>query len=207
MVFLEKGGGKLGKLKSCRVAEMTEMKEEQEDEGKGKSNRMCDFCGSATAVLYCRADSANLCLGCDREVHSTNPLFTKHTRSLLCDACDSSPATIFCCTHAAVFCQNCDWESHSPCLSPAHVRRPLEGFSGCPSVTELLGVFGFQDVGKKALLQDDPYGVGDDINGDDGISSYLVWDTPAVVSLDDLIAPNDSKPNFQAMGVPPLPKV
>nr|GMD18547.1 zinc finger protein CONSTANS-LIKE 13 [Ipomoea batatas] len=181
---------------------MTELKEEQE----AAEDRRCDFCGSATAVLYCRADSASLCLGCDREVHATNPLFTKHTRSLLCDACDASPATIFCCNHAAVFCQNCDWESHTPCLSPPHVRRPLEGFSGCPSVAELLAVFGFQDVGKKALLQDDHYGgagAGDD---DDGISDYLVWDTPAVVSLDELIAPSDSKPNFQAMGVPPLPK-
>ncbi|CAH9112527.1 unnamed protein product [Cuscuta europaea] len=187
---------------------MADVNEGQE----GKLSRRCDFCCSALAVLYCRPDSANLCLGCDREVHSTNPLFTKHTRSLLCDACDSSPATIFCCTHSSVFCQNCDWESHSLSLSPAHVRRPLEGFTGCPSVTELLAVFGFPDVGKKALLihddDGDGYGcAGDDGSGDDGILDYLVWDTPAVVNLDDLIvAPKNSNPNFQAMGVPPLPK-
>ncbi|RAL43537.1 hypothetical protein DM860_012678 [Cuscuta australis] len=179
---------------------MTELNEGPEG---GEHGRRCDFCGSETAVLYCRPDSAKLCLGCDREVHSTNPLFTKHSRSLLCDACDSSPATIFCCTHSSVFCQNCDWESHSLSLSPAHVRRPLEGFSGCPSVAELLAVFGFQDVGKKDLSPD-----GDDGSGVDGISDYLVWDSPAVVNLDDfIVAPvDDSNPNFQAMGVPPLPK-
>ncbi|KAI4326473.1 hypothetical protein MLD38_031786, partial [Melastoma candidum] len=65
-------------------------------QGGGKRpDRTCYYCGDTEAVLYCRADTAKLCLGCDREVHSTNPLFAKHTRSLLCDACDSSPASIY----------------------------------------------------------------------------------------------------------------
>ena len=31
-------------------------------------NRLCDYCSSATAEIFCRADSARLCLACDRQV-------------------------------------------------------------------------------------------------------------------------------------------
>nr|GMD64045.1 zinc finger protein CONSTANS-LIKE 13 [Ipomoea batatas] len=153
-----------------------EMLKEQEER-----RRLCDFCGYCTAVLYCTADSAKLCLSCDREVHSTNQLFTKHTRSLLCDACDSSPASIFCSTDAAVLCHTCNWESHSPALSPAHDCHPVEGFSGRPSLSELLSVLGFENVSKKSLLS------GDDADNDEYLD-YLVWDAPSVVaSVDDCI--------------------
>lgn len=69
-------------------------------------------------------------------------------------------------------------------------------------MSELLGFLGLQDLGKKNL----------DLGGgnDDGFLDMLVWETPSVVSLDDLIVTNDcddSAPAFQAMGVPPLPKV
>ncbi|CAI9108030.1 OLC1v1007539C1 [Oldenlandia corymbosa var. corymbosa] len=190
--------------------------------------RLCVFCGEATAVLYCRADSAKLCLACDRQVHSTNQLFTKHTRWLLCDSCDSTPATIFCRTHAAVLCQNCDWDHHNNNSTGQHDRRPLEGFSGCPSASELLGILGFDSdvAGKKGAA---PVGkvmsdVNNNIERDDGenvygFSDFLVWETPSVVSLDDLIVPpqrggdDDCSSGgaggghaFQAMGVPPLPK-
>lgn len=165
------------------------------------ADRLCDFCNESKALLYCRADSAKLCLNCDREVHSTNPLFQKHNRSLLCDSCDSSPSSIFCSTESAVLCQNCDWETHNSCRA-IHGRRPIEGFSGCPSLSELLGFLGLEDVGKKSLV----FGGGND----EELLDLLVWETPTIVSLDDLIASNDcvdSGRSFQAMGVPPLPKV
>ncbi|CAL1392513.1 unnamed protein product [Linum trigynum] len=83
--------------------------EEQDDVLKQpQPPRLCDYCNQATIVLYCRAHSARLCLACDREVHSTNQFFTKHTRWLLCDACDASPASIFCETEGSVLFQNCD---------------------------------------------------------------------------------------------------
>lgn len=173
--------------------------------------RPCDYCGHSTAVLYCRADSAKLCFSCDREVHSTNQLFSKHTRTLLCDACDDSPATILCSTDSSVFCQNCDWEKHNPSLSSVHERRPLEGFTGCPSVTELLSIMGFQDLGKKELFDSSgvPGKTEDGFLGCEieGLSDLFVWDTPSVFSLDDLISSSGSSHNFQAMEVPPLPKV
>lgn len=176
--------------------------------------RPCDYCGDSTALLYCRADSAKLCFSCDREVHSTNQLFSKHTRTQLCDACDDSPATILCSTECSVLCQNCDWERHNLSLSSVHDRRPLEGFTGCPSVTELLTILGFEYLGKKDLFStQDCGGCGGGGGGllgselEEGLSDLLVWDAPAVVSLDDLITSTSSSHNYQAMEVPPLPKV
>ncbi|XP_002268490.1 zinc finger protein CONSTANS-LIKE 13 [Vitis vinifera] len=187
-----------------------------EEEGQKMTiqNRLCDFCGDSMALLYCRADSAKLCLSCDREVHSTNQLFTKHTRSRLCDVCDASPASILCSTDNLVLCQNCDWAKHGRSLSSAHDRRPLEGFSGQPSVTELLAFVGFEDLGKKSLFCGDESevneflgcGVYESVGVDEEFSDFLVWDTPAVVNLDDLIVSTACDHNFQAMGVPPLPK-
>lgn len=184
--------------------------ETHEVNGSPLKRRPCDFCNQSTALLYCRADTAKLCLSCDREVHSTNQLFTKHTRSLLCDGCDSLPASIFCSTDAVVHCQNCDWETHtnSNSGSPAtHDRRPLEGFTGCPSVTDLLSILGFEDLSKRGLLLGGGCDEGSDSYGSgDRFPDYLVWDTPSFVSLDDLIVSSGSDHNYQAMGVPPLPK-
>ncbi|KAJ8433205.1 hypothetical protein Cgig2_004337 [Carnegiea gigantea] len=45
-----------------------------------KNPSKCDCCTRNSAVLYCAADSANLCLLCDREVHSANALSLKHYR-------------------------------------------------------------------------------------------------------------------------------
>ncbi|KAG2406618.1 Zinc finger protein [Vigna angularis] len=174
-----------------------------------KPARPCDYCGHSMAVLYCRADSAKLCFSCDREVHSTNQLFSKHTRTLLCDACDDSPATILCSTDTSVFCQNCDWEKHNPSLSDSlHQRRPLEGFTGCPSVSELLSVVGFGDLSKKSLLSSPQGSAADGFLGCEieGFSDLFVWDAPSVVTLDDLISSSASSHSFQAMEVPPLPK-
>ncbi|KAL1832900.1 hypothetical protein ACET3Z_002551 [Daucus carota] len=162
----------------------------QEEETK---SRLCDFCGEdSKAVLYCRADAAKLCLRCDFQVHSTNQLFTKHSRYLLCDSCDASPCSIFCSNHGLVLCQNCDWESHGS-GSVLHDRRPLDGFSGCPSVTELLATFGIEDLGQRKKKSC-------------GFDDYLIWDTPCIVGLDDLIVSDGSDHNFVATGVPPLPK-
>ncbi|XP_041016756.1 zinc finger protein CONSTANS-LIKE 13 [Juglans microcarpa x Juglans regia] len=162
--------------------------------------RVCDNCSEATALLYCRADSAKLCFLCDREIHSANQLFSKHTRSPLCDACDFSPASIFCSTESSVLCQNCDWERHNLSLSLVHNRRPLEGFTGCPSVSDLMAIVGFEEVGNKALF------LSDENDDADEFSDFLVWDDAShVFNFDDLIGSTNSAHEFQAMGGPPLP--
>ncbi|XP_022899103.1 zinc finger protein CONSTANS-LIKE 13-like [Olea europaea var. sylvestris] len=183
---------------------MNFIKEQENSTVADSQDRMCDFCGETKALLYCRADSAKLCLGCDREVHSTNQLFKKHTRCLLCDKCDSSPVSIYCCTESLVLCQNCDWEKHDN-LRLIHDRRPIEGYNGCPSVSELMSILGFEDLGKKNSLGDGNEG------GNEGLfSDVLIWKTPSIVSLDDLIVSSDNcvdaGHSFQSIGVPPLPK-
>ncbi|KAG9446273.1 hypothetical protein H6P81_012401 [Aristolochia fimbriata] len=104
----------------------------------------CDFCGEASAVLYCRADSAKLCLVCDRHVHSANALSLKHVRSQICDNCRAAPVSVRCATDGLVLCQDCDWDSHgSSTVAAAHHRVTIEGFSGCPSPLELASHWGF----------------------------------------------------------------
>ncbi|KAG8486140.1 hypothetical protein CXB51_019536 [Gossypium anomalum] len=157
--------------------------------------RLCDYCNQSTALLFCRADSAKLCFSCDREVHSANQLFTKHSRSQLCDACDESPASLFCETEQSVFCSNCDWERHRCSL---HNRRPVEVFSGCPSVSELLSFLGIEDLGNdKASCWSEE---------DDGFLDFLTWECPLISGFDGVIVPNDMDHGFKATDVPPLSK-
>nr|UOF76519.1 CONSTANS-like protein [Olimarabidopsis pumila] len=110
----------------------------------------CEFCGERTAVLFCRADTAKLCLPCDQHVHSANLLSRKHVRSQICDNCSKEPVTVRCLTDNLVLCQECDWDVHGSCSSSvAHERSVVEGFSGCPSVMELFAVWGIDLEGKK----------------------------------------------------------
>ncbi|GKU92844.1 hypothetical protein SLEP1_g6516 [Rubroshorea leprosula] len=104
----------------------------------------CDFCNDQTAVLFCRADSAKLCLFCDQHVHSANLLSRKHLRSQICDNCGSEPVVVCCNTDNLLLCQECDSDAHGSCsVSAAHERTQVEGFSGCPSALELASAWGF----------------------------------------------------------------
>ncbi|KAF4390510.1 hypothetical protein F8388_006007 [Cannabis sativa] len=111
----------------------------------------CDFCSEQVAVLFCRADSAKLCLFCDQHVHSANLLSRKHLRSQICDNCGSEPVSVRCSTENLVLCHDCDWDAHGTCsVSPAHERNSVDGFSGCPSALELASVWGFHLGEKKS---------------------------------------------------------
>ncbi|KAE8730298.1 Detected protein of unknown function [Hibiscus syriacus] len=109
-----------------------------------KAPQPCDVCNAQTALLYCRADSANLCLLCDHHVHSANLLSLKHLRSRICDNCCAEPVSVRCATDNLVLCQECDYDAHGTCsVSAAHDRIPVNGFSGCPSALELASIWGF----------------------------------------------------------------
>ncbi|KAG6788003.1 hypothetical protein POTOM_004054 [Populus tomentosa] len=117
---------------------------------KTKETVPCDFCSEQTAVLYCRADSAKLCLFCDQHVHSANLLSRKHVRSQICDNCSSEPVSFRCSTDNLVLCQECDWDAHGSCsVSASHDRTTIEGFSGCPSALDLASIWGFDLEEKK----------------------------------------------------------
>ena len=42
--------------------------------------RVCDYCSTAKAVIFCRADSARLCLACDKQVRQLPAPITAKTR-------------------------------------------------------------------------------------------------------------------------------
>ncbi|KAJ6683500.1 hypothetical protein OIU85_007211 [Salix viminalis] len=122
---------------------------------------VCDFCGVARAVVYCKPDSARLCLHCDGCVHSANFLSRRHPRSLLCDKCNSQPATARCLDEKLCICQGCD-SRESGCSSLGHqgppsIIMPNPNYMPCsrdqvpllPEVTNLpkQGCSIFEDIG------------------------------------------------------------
>lgn len=98
---------------------------------------LCQFCGVVRAVVYCKPDSARLCLRCDNCVHSANYLARRHSRSLICDKCYSEPAMVRCMNEKISLCQSCDWSNGNGCCSGlGHSRQILSCYSGCPSLAE-----------------------------------------------------------------------
>ncbi|XAR58316.1 hypothetical protein NMG60_11026764 [Bertholletia excelsa] len=152
----------------------------------------CDFCCEKLAVLYCKADSAKLCLFCDQVVHSANALSLKHVRSQICDNCRSEAASVRCSTDRLMLCGDCDWDSHGNCsVSGMHLRVPVGGFSGCPSAIELASAWGFDLKPRNSVNSDN--------------SSAL--DKSTVSNLQDFVVINedgygsDSVPSFDYPGM------
>ncbi|CAN0910499.1 B-box zinc finger protein 21 [Linum grandiflorum] len=83
----------------------------------------CDVCDRSEATVYCTADEAALCEGCDRRVHHANKLAGKHQRfsllhpsfqdAPLCDICQEKRAFLFCHEDRAILCRECDIPIHS----------------------------------------------------------------------------------------------
>ncbi|KAJ9141199.1 hypothetical protein P3X46_031767 [Hevea brasiliensis] len=91
--------------------------------------RCCDFCKTATAAVFCRADSAFLCLNCDTKIHAANKLVSRHERIWMCEVCEQAPAAVNCKADAAALCVTCDADIHlaNP-LARRHERVPVEPF-------------------------------------------------------------------------------
>ncbi|OVA17413.1 zinc finger protein [Macleaya cordata] len=170
--------------------------------GSAERTTPCDFCSEEIAVLYCRADSAKLCLFCDLHVHSANDLSRKHVRSQICDNCSSEPVSVRCSTDNLLLCQECDWDSHGNCsVSASHERHPVEGFTGCPSGLELASIWGF-DLGEKNSLipqqQQQPQML--QSNND---SMFQNWSTlDSILSADSWMYKSSSGMSFQDLMVP-----
>ncbi|KOM49118.1 hypothetical protein LR48_Vigan07g282200 [Vigna angularis] len=81
----------------------------------------CDVCDKHDASIFCTADEAVLCDGCDHRIHHANKLASKHQRfSLLrprqhplCDVCQERRAFTFCQQDRAILCRECDVSIHS----------------------------------------------------------------------------------------------
>ncbi|PKI75166.1 hypothetical protein CRG98_004501 [Punica granatum] len=100
----------------------------------------CDFCNAVRAVVYCKSDSARLCLRCDGYIHSANSLAHRHSRSLLCDKCSCQPAIIRCSDEKLSLCQGCEWNGQG-CSGPGHSQQALNCYSGCPSMAEFSSIW------------------------------------------------------------------
>ncbi|NP_001280817.1 zinc finger protein CONSTANS-LIKE 4 [Malus domestica] len=91
--------------------------------------KLCDSCKSATGTLFCRADSAFLCVNCDSKIHAANKLASRHARVWLCEVCEQAPAHVTCKADDAALCVTCDRDIHSANpLSHADERVPVTPF-------------------------------------------------------------------------------
>lgn len=97
--------------------------------GWGVAAKLCDSCKSEAAALFCRADSAFMCLTCDAKVHCANKLASRHERVWMCEVCEQAPAAVTCKADAAALCVTCDSDIHSANpLARRHERVPVEPF-------------------------------------------------------------------------------
>ncbi|GLT97547.1 hypothetical protein SLE2022_151060 [Rubroshorea leprosula] len=88
----------------------------------------CGSCKFATAAVFCRVDSAFLCLNCDSRIHD-NKLVPRHERYWMCEVCEQAPAAVTCKADAAALCVSCDADIHSANpLARRHERAPIEPF-------------------------------------------------------------------------------
>lgn len=86
----------------------------------------CDTCKAAAAAVFCRVDSAFLCLNCDLRIHNC---MNKHARVWMCEVCEQAPAAVTCKADAAALCVTCDNDIHSANpLARRHERLPIEPF-------------------------------------------------------------------------------
>ncbi|PIN13920.1 GATA-4/5/6 transcription factor [Handroanthus impetiginosus] len=99
--------------------------------------KLCDSCKSAPATVFCRADSAFLCIACDGKVHAANKLASRHARVWVCEVCEQAPASFTCKADAAALCRTCDRDIHSANpLARRHERLPLVPFYDAASATK-----------------------------------------------------------------------
>lgn len=95
----------------------------------GLTPKPCDTCKSTPAAVFCRADSAYLCLTCDSKIHCANKLASRHQRVWMCEVCEQAPAAVTCKADAAALCVTCDADIHSANpLASRHERVPVEPF-------------------------------------------------------------------------------
>ncbi|XP_027153089.1 zinc finger protein CONSTANS-LIKE 2 [Coffea eugenioides] len=125
----------------------------QEDTNGGGANtwaRVCDTCRSAACTVYCRADSAYLCTGCDARIHAANKVASRHERVWVCEACERAPAAFLCKADAASLCAACDSDIHSANpLARRHHRVPILPIPGTlygPPATDPRGSMIRQDT-------------------------------------------------------------
>ncbi|KAF5726292.1 CONSTANS-like 4 [Tripterygium wilfordii] len=116
------------------------------------ASKLCDSCKSASATLFCRSDSAFLCLNCDSRIQAANQFASRRARVWLCEVCEQAPAHVTCKADAAALCVTCDRDIHSANpLARRHERVPVTPFYDAvnsdvkPSATAAITINNFLD--------------------------------------------------------------
>lgn len=165
---------------------------------------LCDLCGEVRAVVYCKSDSARLCLQCDDYVHSPNLISRRHSRSFICDKCNSQPSIVRCMDEAISLCERCDWDGNG-CIGTGHRLKKLNPYTGCPSPDEFtkmlsqvlempigtdtnFGSFG-NSLGSSLSINENNSSLENKVNEDSFVSSKLLA----------------SNYKFEAWSIPPEP--
>ncbi|KAI5677377.1 hypothetical protein M9H77_08327 [Catharanthus roseus] len=102
--------------------------------------KSCEFCLLMRPIVYCKSDTAYLCLSCDAKVHSANALSSRHPRILVCEKCGQCPSFVQCSQHQMFLCRHCDRTQHV--LSSQHQRKVISSFMGCPSAKDFAALWG-----------------------------------------------------------------
>ncbi|KAJ8567169.1 hypothetical protein K7X08_019377 [Anisodus acutangulus] len=153
--------------------------------------RVCDSCHSAACTVYCRADSAYLCAGCDARIHAASLVASRHERVWVCEACERAPAAFLCKADAASLCASCDADIHSANpLARRHHRVPIMPIPGTlyrpPAVDTVGGGSmmiggatgeGTEDDGFLSMTQDADDTTIDE-EGEDEAASWLLLNPP-----------------------------
>ncbi|XP_066400557.1 zinc finger protein CONSTANS-LIKE 13-like [Miscanthus floridulus] len=173
--------------------------------GKEAPAPACESCTSLPAVVYCRADSAMLCLPCDRHVHGANAVSSCHVRAPLCTGCRATAATATATAGGSFLCTNCHFGSeeegrHRDGGDPQplhHDRGAVEGYAGCPSIAELAAILGVAGYDEKAAAA---------AAGEGAWWPASAWEEPQVLRLEDVIVPTTSCHGLQPLLTPLSPK-
>ncbi|KAL9250770.1 Zinc finger protein CONSTANS-LIKE 2-like protein [Drosera capensis] len=188
---------------------MMTMKQEEVRErgsigGGGAWARLCDTCRVVPCTVYCRADSAYLCTGCDARVHGANHVASRHERVWVCEACEQAPAAFLCKADAASLCAACDADVHSANpLSRRHHRVPILPiatgglYGGPPAVGDrVVGSVGGEEE-EDFLAPEIEEGVGEEDDEDETAS----WLLPNPVKGDkDGVENNNNNDHGYVMG-------
>lgn len=149
------------------------------------ASKLCDSCKSAMATLFCRADSAFLCVNCDSKVHAANKLASRHARVWICEVCEQAPAHVTCKADAAALCVTCDRDIHSANpLASRHERIPViplyDSIDNANSNNFKPGVVNFLD--DRYLSDPD----GDEVSTEEAEAASWLLPNPKVVDSPDL---------------------
>uniref|UniRef100_A0ACD5UD59 Uncharacterized protein n=1 Tax=Avena sativa TaxID=4498 RepID=A0ACD5UD59_AVESA len=134
----------------------------------GVGARACDACATEAARLFCRADAAFLCTGCDAHAHGPG---SRHARVWLCEVCEHAPAVVTCKADAAALCTSCDADIHAANpLARRHERLPVAPFFGAiADAPKPFAASGAQQDGTEAAAAAD-----DDGSNDAEAASWLL---------------------------------